>query len=140
MRKIISIFLVMLAVFAFSGVASATWVTDTGKSVQYTGKDVRTITNWNLLHYNSNHINFRSNNNYQLKYSGKWYSFGKVKMNVDMKKTTKNMATIVISSYSYNAKGKLLFHNSKKTTYTTKSSINSVFKLLKPTLIKIAKK
>ena len=139
MRKILNILIVMLAVIAFSGVASASWVTDTGKSVQYTGKDVRTITNWNLIHYDGNHISFRSNNNYQLNYLGKWHSFGTVKMNVDMKKSSKNMATLVISTYSYNAKGKLVSHNSKKTTTTTKSSINSLFKLLKPTLIKIAK-
>ena len=54
-QKIISLLLVLIAVVAFSGVASATYVTNSGTKTINHGiyKDIWT---YSILHYNSKHV------------------------------------------------------------------------------------
>lgn len=66
MKKIVSIGILLLVLVAFSGIASASWVTDKKSSSTHDSSNGLTQNSY-VIHYSKNHIVFH--------YTGKYYSW-----------------------------------------------------------------
>jgi len=91
MRKIVSFGILLFVVIAFSGIASATYVTDKLSSTS-SGGGFKLIQSSNVIHYSKNHIVFRYLGTYQeWNYNSHQYkTFLIVKYSRDYKKLTHN--------------------------------------------------
>ncbi len=67
MKKLFNILLLILVVISFSGIASASYVTDKGHTTTY-HQNYYDYYNWYLVYYSNNHCTFVINDNYKYTY------------------------------------------------------------------------
>jgi hypothetical protein len=118
MKKIISFGIFLLVLIAFSGVASASYVTDSGgKTTYYNNGLNKDIEKWSVTHYTTNHIIFKYSRNEMTKINNAWKSTFTVSYYRDYTKVAYNK--IALKGYGVQ-QGKYYLDNkwSVKTTHS----------------------
>ena len=135
MKRILNIGILLFVLVAFSGLASASWVTDHdgrdywGYNSVYTLTDIngfntRTLMDWKVVHYSKNHIRYYFKRTNKLwNYDNTWITISTSTYYRDYKKISYNK--IIEKGYSL-PKGK--YFSNKKWTVKTKHSVYDQYK------------
>jgi len=122
MKKIVSIAILLLVLIAFSGVASASYVTDKHSKTDYYGKvnnhaKYKDIMSTNVVHYSKTHIKFHYKGIYQEWYSGHWHTTMLTNYYRDYKKISYNK----INEKGYWIQNSKYYFDNQFVTKTTRS-------------------
>jgi len=130
MKKAINVAMLLLVVVAFSGVASASYISDSGHSTKHWSSGSVDYFTWDLVNYNKNSVMWRFYDRYYYKSGGTWYVH-KVLINMPMYKYN---GKVYATEYLY-VNGHLKHVSTSHTGYTYRTA-KTQFKAKKTAIIK----